>query len=314
MPDFVIGQGDTAPPLTRTMLDDQQAPVNIQGATIAFTMTPIRGGTAAYDGAALNLQSGDGSDGSRGKIAFGQGATPWTTAITGTDGDYLARFRATYADGRVEWFPNEGYMLVTITPKTPDTASGMYLGVEELKKSVGMDQTSKGDQDVTRALRAASRAIDNYCRRRFTKTAAGTSRKLGPAYGADWLEIPDLVTLESSTFDGATVANDGLSYYFERWPTEENAPYCVMRRVSGGTWMTPLAGQNVTLVGAWGWATVPDPVVMACQVIASRLVKRGREAPFGILPFGDQGEAMRITQADPDIRFLLDPYKRSQRR
>lgn len=319
MSDFVIGQGDTAPPLARTLLDDTGAAVNIQGATVAFIMEPIRGGTAAYSGAAVNLQVGDGSDGSKGKVAFGQGANPWTTGITGTPGDYLARFRVTYSDGKTEYFPNEGYLLVTITPAVPDTASGLYLGVEELKKSVGMDPlVSKADQDVTRALAAACRAIDNYCRRRFTKTAAGTARTFGPLVGADWLELPDLLALDAAAnavvFDAVNVPNDGISFYLERWPTEPDAPYVVMRRVSGGLWPTTGLAQNVTLTGTWGWNTVPDPVVMAAQIIASRLVKRGREAPFGILPFGDQGEAMRITQADPDIRFLLDSYKRSQRR
>lgn len=314
MPDFVIGQNDTAPALLRTFLDATGAPIDIQGATITFRLTPIRGGTDVYSGTALNLQNGNGADGTKGNAGFGQGAAPWTGVITQTPGDYLARFKADFGAGRVEQIPNEGYLLVTITPAVPDVASGLYLGVEELKKSLGTSGSSAADQDVTRAIKAASRAVDNYCRRTFTLGSPGEVRPVGPVVTADYVEVPDLVTLTSLTMDGVTVANDGLSWWAERWPTEPTAPFVVLWRVTGGTWPKLNLGQNVVITGQYGWPAPPDPIIMATQVVASRLVKRGREAPFGILPFGDQGEAMRITQADPDLRFLLDPYKKSQRR
>jgi hypothetical protein len=52
---------------------------------------------------------------------------------------------------------------------------------------------------------------------------------------------------------------------------------------------------------------VPARVTLACSILASRYIKRLREAPFGIAGVGADGAVVRIMSVDPDVRSLLDP-------
>lgn len=308
MSDFYIGQGDTASPITRTLTDALGNAVNIQGATVRFTMTPAHGGTPVVNSAtALNLQVGDGSDGTRGRVSYGQGAAPWSGA-TGTAGDYLAAFTVTFADGTIETFPNGGYLLVTITPDPPTTTQ-YYLAPEELKKTLNLSNTAYADQDIASAVQAASDAIDNYCGRTFRFASADTTRRY-TALTDDWVSVHDLQAAPTSvTVNGGAALVADTDYFLDAVPVAyPGPPYGALRKITGGfSRGTPHA---VVVVGKFGWPAVPTPIAAATRIIAARLVRRIREAPFAILPFGDQGEAMRMTQADPDVRFLLSPYVR----
>lgn len=55
-------------------------------------------------------------------------------------------------------------------------------------------------------------------------------------------------------------------------------------------------------------ATYPVDVEQAILMLTSRLWLR-RDTPNGISSFGDFG-AVRVTNYDPDINLLLEPYKR----
>lgn len=309
MSDFYIGQGDTASPITRTLTDALGAAVNIQGATVRFTMTPAHGGTPVVNNAtALNLQVGDGSDGTRGRVSYGQGAAPWGSA-TATAGDYLAAFTVTFADGTVETFPNGGYLLVTITPDPP-TSNAYYLAPEELKKTLNLAGTAFADQDVASAVQAASVAIDNYCGRSFRFASADQTRRY-TALADDWVSIHDLQAAPTSvTVNGGAAMVADTDYFLDPVPVAyPGPPYGALRNIASGGFSRGRPNA-VVVVGKFGWPTVPEPVVAATRIIAARMLRRIREAPFAILPFGDQGEAMRMTTADPDVRFLLSPYVR----
>jgi hypothetical protein len=47
-------------------------------------------------------------------------------------------------------------------------------------------------------------------------------------------------------------------------------------------------------------------------MIAARLVRRVREAPFGVVSVGLEGEATRIARFDPDFEFLRSSVARTQ--
>ena len=51
----------------------------------------------------------------------------------------------------------------------------------------------------------------------------------------------------------------------------------------------------------------------ATGLVASRLLKRSREAPFGVAGFSMEGTAVRIAPVDPDVASLLNPYLRPVR-
>lgn len=308
MSDFYIGQGDTASPLTRTLTDALGNAVNIQGATVRLTMTPIHGGTPVVpNNTALNLQVGDGTDGTRGRVSYGQGAAPWGSA-TATAGDYLAAFTVTFADGTIETFPNGGYLLVTITPDPPTTTQ-YYLAPEELKKTLNLSSTAFANEDVISAVQAASDAIDNYCGRTFRFASADTTRRY-TALSDGFVSVHDLQAVPTTvTVNGGAALVADTDYFLEPVPVAyPGPPYAALRRIT--TKFYSGTANGIVIVGKFGWPAVPTPVAAATRIIAARLVRRIREAPFAILPFGDQGEAMRMTQADPDVRFLLSAYVR----
>jgi hypothetical protein len=312
MSDFYRAQGDTASAIVRTAgavdaITGLFVATSIQGAGVKFSMTPIRGGASLYNlVTATNSQVGDGSDGSKGRMTFGDAAHPWTAGDA--PGDYLAQFQVTFADGTIESFPNDGYLLVTITAD-PTTIPQYYLAPEELKKTLSLSGTSFADEDVKSAVVAASIAIDNQCGRSFRFATADSTRRY-TALSDDWVSVHDLQAVPTSlTVNGSAALVADTDYWLDPVPVASpGPPYGTIRRITTG--FSRGTSYAVVVTGKFGWPAVPEPIVAATRIIAARMLRRIREAPFAILPFGDQGEAMRMTQADPDVRFLLGPYVR----
>lgn len=103
-PDFFIKQGDTLPPIARTLEDAAGDPVNITGGTVVFKMKPIGGGTIVYGGTATI------TNGTIGAVSY-----DWQTADTETSGLYLAEWDLSLS-GDTETFPNGGFDLILVTP------------------------------------------------------------------------------------------------------------------------------------------------------------------------------------------------------
>ncbi len=111
--DFFLRVGDTTSIIRTTLEDSTGAAVNIQGATVRFRVAPINGsGTPVIDAAASNDQNTDGSDGSKGKVSYA-----WGAGTTNTAGLFLADWRVTYSGGGIQTFPNDGYILVRVSPE-----------------------------------------------------------------------------------------------------------------------------------------------------------------------------------------------------
>jgi hypothetical protein len=312
--DFYLNQNDTASPIFETLTDDTGAAVDIQGATVKLTATPIHGGTPIVNAhAANNLQVGDGSDGSRGDVSYGEGANPWTTE-TATAGDFLYTWEVTFAGGTKQTYPNTGSRILTITPDAPTTAQE-YASREELKKTLNLSGTTYTDQDISLALSAATTAINVNCGRVFTLGSPGESRTYRPISDR-YLLIDDVVSVSAVTANGTalTVTTD---YVLEPVRVARpGPPYDVLRSPSTvltglGTWGQAHSWGDVVVTGQYGWPSVPAPIKQATMILASRYLQRSRSAPFAILTFGDGGEAARLTRSDPDVAMLLGPYTRS---
>ena len=97
---FHIKRGDTSPAIRYAL---EPATVVLTGATVRFQMR-ARNGAVLMDVAALVV------------TATGTPTVEysWQAGDTATAGLYEAEFRVTYADGKIETFPNDGFIPVRV--------------------------------------------------------------------------------------------------------------------------------------------------------------------------------------------------------
>jgi hypothetical protein len=322
MSDFYLGVGDTSSPLNDTLKDATGAAVDIAGATITFTLTPIKGATAVVNAQAVtNLQVGDGSDGSKGKVRY-----TWVSPQTNTPGDYLGVFKVTFAGGAIQTYPNSGFILVTIQPVAPVTA-GVYLTLEEFKKSMSATGAQFIDSDAQIAITAASRALDeaygrysNY----WSLSSAGLSRFYTRLNDREVM-LDDVIAVTTVALDyGAGDIGPGTygtvlaSTDYRLLPIQNGLaagggngePYHRLQLSRAASqYFFPQGTDAIKITGQYGFETVPAGVKNATTIIASRLLRRSREAPFGVLSVGLDGAAIRAGQIarDPEVAFAMDP-------
>jgi len=232
----------------------------------------------------------------------------WAAIDVDTEAFYLCWWEVT-TSGQTQ---DLGEALIEFRAHAPELNA--YVELEELKSTAELTGTSFADQDIQSALVAASRGIDAFCNRRFYLDAdANQVRHYSPT-ASGVLRIDDLVTKTSVQVD-----KDGDGTFEDTWV--ENTDF-VMAPVNapadGRPWtrleVHPLAAiwfppypRSVKITGRFGWNTVPSEVRQATTTIATRLLMRARQAPFGVVSGGIEGEAIRIAQVDPDLRFLLGP-------
>jgi hypothetical protein len=195
-----------------------------------------------------------------------------------------------------------------------------YISASTLKTTLGITVTTY-DTDIGTACSAASRGIDGACNRRFWADSTTSSvRYYTPSPTSRTLAIDDLVTLTSVLTDTAadntfsttlTVNTDFVLEPLNAAAETPARPYTqIVLHDSTSYW--PDRRRSVKVTGKFGWAAVPDEVVRATTILATKLFKR-QESPFGIVTAGvDQATAMRIASSDPDVRFLIEPYVRLQ--
>lgn len=215
-------------------------------------------------------------------------------------------------------------LIVSYSSPAPSGSGPLYLTLAQLKATLTMTGTTFADADLTLAIGAASRAVDSTTGRRFWLDADATKVRYYTPRSYRVLQIDDLVTLGSVAID-----RGGTGTYTETWtlgtdfvlepynaPQEQPArPYETLRvRMMSGRWMPTWIEQSVKVTAQFGWASVPDDVTAATGILAAKLLRRSREAPFGIAMVGgiDQGAAMRIARTDPDVYTLLRDYNRHE--
>lgn len=274
---------------------------------------------------------------------FGTGATVGARIRDGAGADFLARttvgvtediagsgvfrrsFTAPTTAGQYQLVWDDGTTFaieaVTVTSSSVATVlSGTeYVTVAELKETLGLTGQTFADADLALVLSAAARDIDEACGRRFYLDDDATSVRYYSPDSARRLMIDDLVDLTSLKLD-----RDGDGVYEETWTdgtdfvleplnaATDGWPYeSVARRVVSGQSFPVGYEKSVEVTGQFGWPAVPDTIRAATSILASRLFKRSREAPFGIVTVGaDVGAAMRLARTDPDVASLISPYRK----
>jgi hypothetical protein len=200
---------------------------------------------------------------------------------------------------------------------TVTSIQNLYCTVEELKSRLVIPDTSD-DFEITLAVQAACRNIDEICGRYFWQGTDTRTYLPGAIYGQ---ELDDIVSVTSFKVD-----RDGDGVYEETWVQGADyqltvSPGQYNQSAKGEKW--PYTGFNIIgpkwvpftwpwshldriqVTGVFGWPAVPATVKQAALISAADIF-RLKDAPFGVAGFGEFG-AVRIT-ANPRVMQLLHRY------
>ena len=238
----------------------------------------------------------------------------WASADVDTAAEYLGWFEITLPSAKTQDTPEFELVVVEHTAFIPS----LYVQVEEFKSTIELSGTSFSDEDVKMALKASCRAVDEICGRRFYADADASQVRY---YSPDnyWtLYVDDIVTITTlktddsgdGTFENTWTLN--TDYIAEPLnAVAESKPWQKLCVHPSGTHIFPANfPRSVELTGKFGWSVVPAQVEEATTLLAHRLLKRARQAPFGISGLGLDGSVVRIMMSDPDVMMLLRPFMR----
>lgn len=172
------------------------------------------------------------------------------------------------------------------------------------------DTTS--DALLTRALASASRAIDRMTGRRFWLDPSAMARTYNPAGRTVCDESGERLLVDDIGDTTGMVVETGTTGAWTAVADYETAPDNAMldgRPVTAlvlpsGTWGYGTARVRVT--AKWGWPAVPDEVVQATLIQASRLYKR-KDSPEGVIGSAEWG-VVRLSRTDPDVYALIQHF------
>lgn len=187
-----------------------------------------------------------------------------------------------------------------------------YATLVDVKRQLDITDTVD-DTLLELCIESASRAIDNMTERVFFQ---GTATRVFVADDSFYTPIDDLYSVTS-----VKTADDADQVYDITWKTTDYQleplngtvngtpwPYTGIRAVGDFLWPTVGAEATVQITGVWGWPSVPTAIKQACILQSARYYKRS-DSPMGVAGFDAMG-AVRLSNVDPDIYTLLEPYKK----
>ena len=104
---FYIKANDTASFITRDLKDAFGAPVNVTGAPVVFSMRVKPAGSMK-----ITRQPGVVVTAGTGRVRY-----EWNSSDgdTNTANEYEGEFQVTYANGKIQTFPNDGHIPIVVT-------------------------------------------------------------------------------------------------------------------------------------------------------------------------------------------------------
>jgi hypothetical protein len=172
--------------------------------------------------------------------------------------------------------------------------------------------TSSEDDPIDAAIDAAEQEVDNYTGRSFVVPGSATAKVFRPMN--DRVVLVDDIAQTTSLVVKTDTADDGaydttLTITSEFVVDGNTAPFRVIRRVDGSSFPRYTSDRaTVEVTAYYGYAmSIPKAIVQASTVLGARLYQR-RSSPLGFQA-GLEGDAVRISRIDPDVRALLSGYR-----
>jgi hypothetical protein len=188
-----------------------------------------------------------------------------------------------------------------------------YASLADVKASARITDTVD-DALLELAVESASRLIDSYTQRYFYN--AGTATRIFAPLDNYVAEIDDLISLSVlETSDGDTFGTTWAAKDYQLEPLNGQVdgltghPATRIRAVDDFLFNLLDQEATVRVTGVWGWSAVPTAVKQATVIQAARIFKRN-DSPTGIVGFGDMGAVRVGVQLDPDVKHLIDVYRK----
>ena len=188
-----------------------------------------------------------------------------------------------------------------------------YCSLADVKASARITDTVD-DSLLELAVESASRLVDSYTQRYFYN--AGTATRIFVPLDNYVTEIDDLISLSVlETSDGDDYGTTWAAKDYQLEPLNGNVdgltnhPATRIRAVDDFLFNVLDLEATVRVTGVWGWSAVPTAVKQATVIQAARIFKRN-DSPTGIVGFGDMGAVRVGVQLDPDVKHLIDVYRK----
>jgi hypothetical protein len=188
-----------------------------------------------------------------------------------------------------------------------------YASLSDVKASARITDTVD-DALLELAVESASRLVDSYTQRYFYN--AGTATRLFVPLDNYVTEIDDLISLSVlETSDGDNFGTTWATKDYQLEPLNGNVdgltnhPATRIRAVDDYLFNVLDKEATVRVTGVWGWSAVPTAIKQATVIQAARIFKRN-DSPTGIVGFGDMGAIRVGVQLDPDVKHLIDVYRK----
>ena len=101
--DFVIKQNDTSPDIKAILKDAEENAIDLWGATVKFHLSDYPGEKVIINSIATIEEA------ENGEVKYN-----WQSGDTETAGRYKAEFQVDFTNGRIETFPNQGFLEIEI--------------------------------------------------------------------------------------------------------------------------------------------------------------------------------------------------------
>lgn len=197
-----------------------------------------------------------------------------------------------------------------------------YATLAQLKAELQITD-SDDDAVLEDTVTAASRAIDQWCGRRFypdgsdstryfTRANSTTVRLHGPPTATGLVSVTTVTADVNGDGTYSRTYTEGTDFYLApRSAAADARPYDRLELLQGGAWW-PAGRERIKIVGEFGWPTThPREVERATIALASQFYKQLREAPFGQASFDLEGGVLRMSRYMPgNVEMMVRPYRR----